>query len=210
MRRAGIARVAHRRFTFARRRPMAGAMLGERALRAALMMLAPALLLGGAMALGARAAGIAGHNSDAPVHFDADHSELLDKQDRALLVGHVVITQDDLRLTCARGVVAYTSENGGQKIQRFDATGEVDVTRGDENAHGDAGIYDFNQHIITLVGNVVLHRGSDVLRGARLVYDLDSGLARVDGRGVAGAAGSNMHADGQGRVSGTFSVPKKN
>ena len=172
-----------------------------------------ALALGGGavLALAAHAGGISGYNSDAPVHFDAGHLELLDKQDRALLTGGVVITQADLRLTSARGVVAYSSGSGGATIQRFDASGDVVITRGNENARGDVGVYDVQQHIITLVGNVELHRGADVLHGARLVYDLDSGLARVDGRGLGGAAtgGANGGNGGAGRVSGTFTVPKK-
>ena len=198
-------RVLHAsRFTFARAGGMACAMSREKLVRSGLMALA---LGGGALALAAHAGGISGYNSDAPVHFDAGHLELLDKQDRALLTGGVVITQADLRLTSARGVVAYTSGSGGATIQRFDASGDVVITRGNENARGDVGVYDVQQHIITLVGNVELHRGADVLHGARLVYDLDSGLARVDGRGLGGPATEGN--GGAGRVSGTFTVPKK-
>ena len=193
-------------FTFARARRMGCGMSRGKQFRTGLM----ALALGGgaALALAAHAGGISGYNSDAPVHFDAGHLELLDKEDRALLTGGVVITQADLRLTSASGVVSYTSGNGSTTIQRFDASGDVVITRGSENARGDVGIYDVQQHIITLVGNVELHRGADVLRGARLVYDLDSGVARVDGRGLGGPA-SGGNAAGPGRVSGTFTVPKK-
>jgi lipopolysaccharide export system protein LptA len=154
---------------------------------------------------------IAGHNSDAPVEYAADRIELQDRQDRVVLSGNVDIAQGGLRLRAARTTVAFT-DSGSLKIQRIDATGGVQVTRGDETAHGDVAIYDFNRRIITLAGNVALRRGGDTLNGGRLVIDLASGLASVDGRagGGSSALGTPGSGSGGGRVSGSFSVPKRN
>ena len=152
----------------------------------------------------AHGAGLSGHNSDAPVNYAADHIELLDKENRVLLSGNVDITQDDLRMRAARGTVAYTN-NGGVKIQRLDASGDVTVTRGEQTARGDVATYDFNRRIITMVGNVVLHRGGDSMNGARMVIDLNTGLSTVDGRGLGGS----RNGGAGGRVSGSFAVPKK-
>lgn len=135
---------------------------------------------------------ISGHNTDAPVNYAADRIELQDRQDRVVLSGNVDIQQDDLRLRAARTTVAFTNE-GSLKIQRITATGGVVVTRGNEMARGDVAIYDFNKRIITMVGNASLRRGGDTLNGKRFVIDLKSGVSAADGR-----------------VSGTFSVPKKN
>lgn len=154
---------------------------------------------------GALAQSLAGFNSNAPVDYAADSIVLQDKQNRVILAGNVDITQGDLKLRAARTTVAYT-DNGGVKIQRIDATGGVTVTRGTQTARGDVGVYDFNRRVITLAGNVSLNRGTDTLSGGRLVIDLNSGLASVDGRGTA-KPGS---ATPGGRVSGSFSVPKKN
>ncbi len=151
----------------------------------------------------AHGSGLSGHNSDAPVNYAADHIELLDKENRVLLSGNVDITQDDLRMRAARGTVAYNN-NGGVKIQRLDASGDVTVTRGEQTARGDVATYDFNRRIITMVGNVVLHRGGDSLNGARMVIDLNTGLSTVDGRGLGGG----RHGTGPaGRVSGSFAAP---
>ena len=152
----------------------------------------------------AHAAGIAEHDSTAPVNYAADRIELQDKQNRVLLTGNVEITQSDLRLHAARTVIAYTND-GDIHIQRIDATGSVLITRSDESAQADVGNYDFNRRIITLVGNVVLHRGSDVSNGARLVIDLDSGQSSFVG---AGGSASPSGAAG-GRVTGSFSVAKR-
>jgi lipopolysaccharide export system protein LptA len=177
----------------------------------ALRIVSGGLLAGVAALVGFQqlsAQGIAGYNSDAPVNYAADRIELQDKQQRVVLAGNVDVNQGDLRLRAARTTVAYTNQ-GSLKIRRLDATGGVTVTRGTESARGDVAIYDFDRRTITMVGNVALRRGTDTLNGGRLVMDLDSGVSSVDGRGgrtsgVPGVSGGN------GRVSGTFSAPKKN
>ncbi len=152
-----------------------------------------------------------GHNSDAPVTFAADRIELQDRQDRVLLAGNVDITQGDLRLRAARTTMAFT-DAGELKIHRIDATGGVTVTRGTQSAEGAVAIYDFDRRIITLAGNVALRRGGDVLNGGRLVIDLSTGVASVDGRASGGSPGIGGPAGAAsgGRVTGTFSVPKRN
>jgi lipopolysaccharide export system protein LptA len=135
---------------------------------------------------------ISGHNSDAPVDYSADRIELQGRQDRVVLSGNVDVRQGRLRLRADRTAVAFTNE-GALKIQLITATGGVVVTRGDEMAHGDVAIYDFNRRIITMVGNASLKRGGDTLYGKRFVIDLNSGVSSANGR-----------------VSGTFSAPKRN
>jgi len=160
-----------------------------------------AALVAGAQQLSAQ--GLGSHNSNAPVNYAADRIELQDRQNRVVLSGNVVINQGDLTVHSARTTVAYTNA-GELRIQRIDATGGVNVARGNESARGDVAIYDFNKRIITMVGNVALRRGSDTLNGGRMVIDLDTGLSSIDGR--SGGSGSS----GGGRVTGSFSVPKKN
>lgn len=168
--------------------------------------LAAGALAGSVAALGfqslAGAQTIAAFNSNQPVDYAADRIELQDRQNRLVLSGDVVVDQGDLRLSAGRMTVAY-SDSGALRIQRIDATGGVTVTRGNERASGAAGVYDFNRRLIILSGDVALRRGSDTLNGGRLVIDLESGLANVDGSSAAGATGT-----GSGRVSGTFAVPE--
>lgn len=150
------------------------------------------------------------HNSEAPVDFSADHMDLQDKQDRAVLTGDVVVTQAELRLTADRTLMAYTNT---QKLtlQRIDATGHVVVTRPDERASGDDAVYDLNRKLITVVGHVTLSRSNgDNLNGGRLVIDLNTGLSSIDGHSATPAGGVTGQTDvHSGRVSGTFNVPKK-
>lgn len=166
-------------------------------------------LLLAALALGcaggayiAQGKGLSGHNSDAPVDYAADRIEVQDKQNRVLLTGNVEITQADLRMRAARTLVAYTNDNG-IKIQRIDATGGVTVIRGEENATGDLASYDFNRHIITMVGNVSLRNSSGFSHGERLVIDLDSHHSSFVSNG------SDQGQTGNGRVTGSFTVAKQ-
>jgi len=182
--------------------------------RTALRSLAAGFTVGAALLAGAgwlaQAQPLAGFNSNAPVNYSADRIELQDRQNRVVLSGGVDIRQGDLQLNAARTTVAY-SDAGSLSIQRIDATGGVNVRRGGETARGDVAIYDFNRRVITMIGNVALRRGGDTLNGGRLVIDLNSGVSSVDGRagGSSSAVGSTTAAGG-GRVSGSFSVPKKN
>jgi len=147
------------------------------------------------------------HNSNAPVDYAADRIELQDRANRVLLSGNVDITQAGLRLQAARMTVAYRNA-GGIEIDRIDANGGVVVTKGEERATGNVGIYDFNKRIITLIGNVALRQSGNTLNGGRMVIDLNTGRSTVDGRTSGGAPGQTGSAGG--RVSGTFSVPKRN
>ena len=176
-------------------------------------------LLGG-FALGGAALGmiapsdaqvLTGHNSDAPVNFAADRIELQDRQDRVVLSGNVNIDQGGLQLRAARTTMAYT-DSGSLKLHRVDATGGVTVTRGNESAQSAVAIYDFDRRVITMVGGVTLRRGSDRLSGGRLVIDLASGVSSIDGRagGGSSATGAPGTSSSGGRVTGTFSVPKRN
>lgn len=152
-----------------------------------------------------------GHNSDAPVNFSADHGELQGKANRAILAGNVVISQGNLTLNAGRTTMAFSTEGGGFKIHRVDAVGGVRITRGDQAASGDVAIYDFDRRLITLAGNVTLNQGSDRLSGGRLTIDLDSGLSTLDGKvgGGSPALGAPGAAPRGGRISGTFTVPKR-
>jgi lipopolysaccharide export system protein LptA len=142
-----------------------------------------------------------GHNSNAPVDVTADRIEVQDRADRAVFAGNVHVTQAELTLDTARLTVAYSNQAGIQ-IERLDASGGVTVKSPSEIAKGDFGVYDLNRRLITLVGDVQLARGDSNIAGSRLVIDLDSGRAVIDG-GPAGVAQSG------GRVTGHFTVPQR-
>jgi lipopolysaccharide export system protein LptA len=157
----------------------------------------------------AHAQALANHNSNAPVDFAANVIEVQDRSDRVVISGNVRVTQAGMTLTAQRMTVAYTRA-GGTDVNRLDASGGVTVTKGNEVAKGNVAIYDLNRRLITMVGNVELRQGANRLSGGRMVIDLNSGRATVDGRGAArGPDGNPVQGGNGGRVTGTFTVPQR-
>lgn len=145
-----------------------------------------------------------GHNTDAPVDVAADRIEVQDRADRAIFSGNVDVRQGDLRLSSARLTVAY-SNTGGIEIRRLEASGGVTLRSPSETARSQFAIYDLDQRLVTMIGGVSLVRGASHVEGARLVLDLDTGRAVMDG-GTPGAPGTGSNG---GRVTGRFTVPRR-
>jgi lipopolysaccharide export system protein LptA len=152
------------------------------------------------------------HDSSAPINFGADHIELQDKANRAILTGNVSVKQAEMTLNAARMTVAYTGQvvNGSPQVSRLDASGGVIVTRPDQSARGQYAVYDLNKRVVTMLGGVTLIQAGNTVNGSRLTINLDTGRAVIDGSGVRGSApGAGGTTTSGGRVTGTFSVPKR-
>jgi len=140
--------------------------------------------------------GPGGFNSNAPVDIQSDRIEVQDRADRAIFSGNVVAQQGNLRMNAARVTVAYT-DTGGVQVERIEASGGVTLRTPSETARGNFAIYDVDRKIVTMIGGVHLTQGANRVQGGRLVLDLNSHRAVMDG----GATG--------GRVSGRFTVPQR-
>ena len=182
------------------------------AVRSSGIILATILAAGSIVATGAIAqsqrqpiSALRGHNSNAPVDVTADRIEVQERADRAIFAGNVHVTQAQLTLDTQRLTVAYSGGpgGGGVQIRRLDAAGGVVVRSPSETAKGDFGIYDLDRKLITVIGNVQLTRGQNQVMGQRLVINLDTGRAVIDG----GPPGVNQSG---GRVRGRFTVPQRN
>src|SRR3954447_950437 len=65
------------------------------------------------------------------------------------------------------------------KISRVDAQGHVFVTNALDTGRGDYGVYNAESGICTLVDNVVIARGKDVIKGQYGVMDLNKNVSRM-------------------------------
>jgi len=163
--------------------------------------LASAAVVGGAAYAQDAVSALKGHNSRAPIDLSADRAEAQDRSDRAIFAGNVVVRQAALTLKTARLTIAYASA-GGIDINRIDASGGVVVTSPSETARGNFATYDLDAGLITMIGDVRLEREGSSLSGGRLVIDLNSGRATMDG----GLRGVNQEG---GRVTGRFTVARR-
>ncbi len=174
-------------------------------MRRVLLPVAALALLAAQAALGQGAgSSLKGHDTDAPVDVAADRIEVQDRADRAIFSGSVEVRQGDLQLGTARLTIIYANA-GGITIKRLEASGGVTLRSPSETARSQFAIYDLDRRVVTMIGGVTLNRGDSHVQGGRLVLDLDSGRAVMDG-GTAGAPGSRASG---GRVTGRFTVPRR-
>lgn len=156
------------------------------------------------------------HDTNAPVNVAADHIELQDRANRAVFAGNVRVQQAEMNLEAARIVLAYTGqvEGGNPQISRMDASGGVTVKRPSQTARSRFAVYDLNRRVITMLGAVQLTQAGNTVNGGRLTINLDTGRAVIDGSSVASGGGAAQNGTTtqapNGRVTGTFSVPKRN
>ncbi|WP_376787781.1 LptA/OstA family protein [Sphingomonas sp. LM7] len=156
------------------------------------------------------------HNTDAPIDVASERIELQDRANRAILSGNVQIKQAEMTLAAARVTVTYTGQvsEGSPQVSRLDAAGGVTVNRPNQSARSQYAVYDLNRRVITMVGAVTLRQAGNTVSGGRLSIDLDTGRATIDGSGVRSGAGATPGQPGVqssgGRVTGRFSVPKRN
>ena len=139
-------------------------------------------------------------DTDQPIEINADSLEVQQDRNLAVFSGNVDATQGRIRLRADRLNVWY--RQGGNDsadvqgtISRIEAQGQVFVSSPEETARGDNGVYDVPAKQIVLTGQDVLTRGENVIRGERLVMDMESGRSQVVGGGS--------------RVRGLFVPPKK-
>ncbi len=165
----------------------------------------PILLL--ATAAVAQTSALRGLDTSAPIDFDATRIEIQDGSNKAILTGDVVIRQGKLTLKSDTVAIAYSRKgDANPEVQRLDARGNVVLLSPSERATGNIGIYDVNNRLITLIGNVTLDRGGSKLQGQRLVINLASGQTSFDGKGGASPTAQGTQP---GRVTGRFLVPEK-
>ena len=142
-------------------------------------------------------------NRDQPVRIRAASLEVREKEKLATFSGDVEVFQGDTEMRCKVLQVYYEQEAGkeagnhgakapdpgagGQgQIRRIEAKGGVTVVQKDQNATGDSATFNMKENAVTLLGNVVVTRGQDIIRGHRLVVDLTTGVSRMDGGRVEG------------------------
>jgi lipopolysaccharide export system protein LptA len=64
---------------------------------------------------------------------------------------------------------------GSSSIRRLEAVGKVVVTQKDQTATGEKAVFDTKANLITMSGDVILTKCTDVMRGDRLMVDMTTG-----------------------------------
>lgn len=122
------------------------------------------------------------HNSNAPINVSADNfvGDLASKL--GTYIGNVIVIQGDMKLR-ADTVKVHIAQG---KPTRIEANGRVVVNAPNGNATGDYGVYELGPRTITMTGHVVLTKEKDVMRGTKLVMDMNTNLAHLYAQGMPG------------------------
>ncbi|MBI1776073.1 MAG: hypothetical protein HYR63_12070 [Proteobacteria bacterium] len=127
-----------------------------------------------------------------------DSLEYWDKRQLAVARGNAVAQRADRRIRADTLSAQFVEVAGrGQKLQRVDAFGNVEVRTDLEVARGDKGVYLADREVATLIGQVRITRGQNQLEGEVAEVDMKSGVSRM-----------LSATQGQARVRGLF-VPER-
>lgn len=121
-------------------------------------------------------------DSNAPIEITSDTMEWMNEERIAIARGNADAVQGRYKLH-ADILTAYLNQGEGDtadKIRLITADGNVSLTTPEESARGENGRYDVEKGIVELTGSVVLTQGQNVLRGDKLVMDLNSGRSTLE------------------------------
>jgi lipopolysaccharide export system protein LptA len=153
-----------------------------------LVVLAAAAIIAGGMTASAQQSKLFQDfkpGSDAAIEVEADNLEVTEKAEERISVftGNVTVQRGATVLKAAAITIHSdlgAPASGKEAFNLIEATGSVQVTENGQTATGDTATFNMKTQIATISGNVVLSQGRNVLTGARLVVDLNSGVARVE------------------------------
>jgi lipopolysaccharide export system protein LptA len=135
-------------------------------------------------------------NHDKPIRINSATLEVRDKEKMATFSGDVHLVQGDTSMRSKTLVVFYDDDatakpastpanatqpgsQQNQQIKRVEAKGNVIVVQKDQTATGESGIFDMRANTVTLLGNVVISQGQNVVKGDTLTVDMTTGVSRI-------------------------------
>ncbi len=160
-----------------------------------------------------------GSGSKEPVNITADKLDFLNKDNKLIYTGNVVVIQGDSTLKGsvlnidlqrdqpgAGGATApatpasadATAPGQGSSVRHMEVDGPVTLISKDQVGTGNHASYDKAENKVYLNGNVTLSQGTNVTQGDRLVYDMTSGQAQVYSGQTNGGRVSSVFTPGSG------------
>lgn len=149
---------------------------------------------------------LSANSSRGPIEITADALEVRQPDQVAVFTGNVLAIQGDMNLKSDRMTVFYRpsdqQQEGQESVSKIEVDGNVFLSNPTETARGAKGIYDVDKNEIRLLGDVVLTRAENILKGEALIYNMDTG------KSVLTNAGKPVEGGKPDRVRALF-VPNK-
>lgn len=140
-----------------------------------------------------------------PVEIMSDSLEILQIENKAIFKGSVHAVRGDASMRSQEMHVYYDAHKNKigeseSSVSKVEAIKNVSLKTNEEKVTGDLGLFDVNKNEITISGNVILTRGKNVVKGTKLIYNLNTKQSQMVG--ATAASGKKQ------RVKGVF-VPEK-
>ena len=130
-------------------------------------------------------------NPNAPVEIDADTLDVTEAKNIAVFRGNVKAVQAGSTIHTSELTVFYEGKTGlgpdaggpgeSARLSKIRATGKVLLTSQDgQSVTGDWAEFDQKTNFMTVGGNVVVTQGENIVRGDKLLVDLNTGQYQVE------------------------------
>lgn len=125
-------------------------------------------------------------SGDQPIQIESDKLEVRESENVAVFTGNVNVVQGPTNIKAGKMTVHYaaggSATSGMSQIERIEVDNKVYVKSNEQTATGDRGTFDMQKDVLTLAGDeVVLTEGTTVVVGCKLVVQMSTGLANLDG-----------------------------
>ena len=123
-----------------------------------------------------------------PIKIKSDGLKGSRANGKVFLKDNVRINKGDLEISCDDATIFFDNKN--DDVEKVVARGNVKFIKIDQitsaklRAFARQVIYEQKKGIVTLIGNVSIYRGDDLIKGSRLIYDVNTGWItgkKVDG-----------------------------
>jgi len=119
-------------------------------------------------------------DATAPVEIASESLTVNRDTGSAVFTGDVVIAQGTIRLSADSVEVIYVEASGD--ISRLLADGHVIFVTDTDAAQSDRAEYNLVDRQLVMTGNVLLTQGASTIASERMIVNLDTGEAQLDGR----------------------------
>jgi len=114
-----------------------------------------------------------------PTVIEADELIYLQKENKAIYIGHVVVKRGDLTIYSNK-LEVYLNDEGD--VEKIIAIGNVRIYKApDREGRADKAIYSKKDDTIMLIGNALLKQGKNVVEGAKIIYHITKEITEVKG-----------------------------
>ena len=132
--------------------------------------------------------GFAGDGDGGPINIEADDLRIEEQKGIAVYEGNVVVRRGASTVRTGRLTVEFSAQSGltQDSIDRLRFAGGLVVTNGDNVITADGGRFNVRTEEVLLTGKVVVSQGDNVAKGCKLVADMRTNRARLEGCPVKG------------------------